>query len=387
MNILFTSSTPFHPLRGGVERVTDTLCKELQKRGYQVFYLNADWVAEERKKYKYPAPVTILPIKNIDDAQCVISYRKYLTENKIDVVINQDALYVDFYNNVGDLPIKVISVIHSNPLMNYNHLLNDLLTLRNNSLLERMKRIVRCLLYLRVKKQLKEYIDKRFGNIILSSDKILMLSPYYVQSLKNFGISVENKFDYVYNPNSFPLQTSLFKKKKEIIYVGRLDNRSKKVGRLIKVWSKVGKKYPDWNLTIVGDGPDRNQLEVLKKKYQVGNLTFEGFQSPIEYYKRASIICMTSSFEGFPMVLVEAMQFGCVPIAFDSFEAIHDVIIPEKTGELVKPFKIKDYINKLSNLIDDDTKRTTMSDAASMYVARFDVKTIADRWEYILETL
>lgn len=387
MNILFTSSTPFHPLRGGVGRVTDTLCKELQKRGYQVFYLNADWVAEERKKYKYPAPVTMLPIKNIDDAQCVISYRKYLTENKIDVVINQDALYVDFYNNVGDLPIKVISVIHNNPLMNYNHLLNDLLTLRNNSLLERMKRIVRCLLYLRVKKQLKEYIDKRFGNIILSSDKILMLSPYYVQSLKNFGISVENKFDYVYNPNSFPLQTSLFKKKKEIIYVGRLDNRSKKVGRLIKVWSKVGKKYPDWNLTIVGDGPDRNQLEVLKKKYQVGNLTFEGFQSPIEYYKRASIICMTSSFEGFPMVLVEAMQFGCVPIAFDSFEAIHDVIIPEKTGELVKPFKIKDYINKLSNLIDDDTKRTTMSDAASMYVARFDVKTIADRWEYILETL
>lgn len=387
MNILFTSSTPFHPLRGGVGRVTDTLCKELQKRGYQIFYLNADWVAEERKKYKYPAPVTILPIKNIDDAQCVISYRKYLTENKIDVVINQDALYVDFYNNVGDLPIKVISVIHNNPLMNYNHLLNDLLTLRNNSLLERMKRIVRCLLYLRVKKQLKEYIDKRFGNIILSSDKILMLSPYYVQSLKNFGISVENKFDYVYNPNSFPLQTSLFKKKKEIIYVGRLDNRSKKVGRLIKVWSKVGKKYPDWNLTIVGDGPDRNQLEVLKKKYQVGNLTFEGFQSPIEYYKRASIICMTSSFEGFPMVLVEAMQFGCVPIAFDSFEAIHDVIIPEKTGELVKPFKIKDYINKLSNLIDDDTKRTTMSDAASMYVARFDVKTIADRWEYILETL
>lgn len=387
MNILFTFSTPFHPLRGGVGRVTDTLCKELQKRGYQVFYLNADWVAEERKKYKYPAPVTILPIKNIDDAQCVISYRKYLTENKIDVVINQDALYVDFYNNVGDLPIKVISVIHSNPLMNYNHLLNDLLTLRNNSLLERMKRIVRCLLYLRVKKQLKEYIDKRFGNIILSSDKILMLSPYYVQSLKNFGISVENKFDYVYNPNSFPLQTSLFKKKKEIIYVGRLDNRSKKVGRLIKVWSKVGKKYPDWNLTIVGDGPDRNQLEVLKKKYQVGNLTFEGFQSPIEYYKRASIICMTSIFEGFPMVLIEAMQFGCVPIAFDSFEAIHDVIIPEKTGELVKPFKIKDYINKLSNLIDDDTKRTTMSDAASMYVARFDVKTIADRWEYILETL
>ncbi|RGN76255.1 glycosyltransferase [Segatella copri] len=88
----------------------------------------------------------------------------------------------------------------------------------------------------------------------------------------------------------------------------------------------------------------------MKKEISSRYLTFEGFQSPIEYYKRASIICMTSSFEGFPMVLVEAMQFGCVPIAFDSFEAIRDVIIPEKTGELVKPFKIKDFVNKLSIL-------------------------------------
>lgn len=72
------------------------LCARNCKTWVSSFYLNADWVAEERKKYKYPAPVTILPIKNIDDAQCVISYRKYLTENKIDVVINQDALYVDF---------------------------------------------------------------------------------------------------------------------------------------------------------------------------------------------------------------------------------------------------------------------------------------------------
>ena len=312
MNILFTSSTPFHPLRGGVGRVTDTLCKELQKRGYQVFYLNADWGDADQKKYDYPASVTILPFENVDEIQSIQLYRKYLIDYKIDVVINQDALFVDFYNNIGDLPIKVISVIHNNPLINYNHLLNDLLTLRNSSLLERMK---------------------------------------------------------------------------EIIYVGRLDNRSKKVGRLIKVWSKVGKKYSDWNLVIVGDGPDRNQLEELKKKYKVGNLTFEGFQSPIEYYKRASIICMTSSFEGFPMVLVEAMQFGCVPIAFDSFEAIRDVIIPEKTGELVKPFKIKDFVNKLSNLMDNGTKRKIMSDAAFKHVAQFDVNYIVDKWEVILKSL
>ena len=57
-----------------------------------------------------------------------------------------------------------------------------------------------------------------------------------------------------------------------------------------------------------------------------------------------------------------------------------ELILEHRTGH-------PNYINKLSNLIDDDTKRITMSDAASKYVARFDVKTIADRWEYILESL
>lgn len=80
MNILFTSSTPFHPLRGGVGRVTDTLCKELQKRGYQVFYLNADWGDADQKKYDYPASVTILPFENVDEIQSIQLYRKYLID-------------------------------------------------------------------------------------------------------------------------------------------------------------------------------------------------------------------------------------------------------------------------------------------------------------------
>lgn len=71
---------------------------------------------------------------------------------------------------------------------------------------------------------------------------------------------------------------------------------------------------------------------------------------------------MTSNFEGFPMVLTEAMQFGCVPVAFNSFEAIADIIIPEKTGELVTPFSIKEYKEKLSLLIENVTyRRKTIS--------------------------
>ena len=68
-NILFTSETPFQPYRGGVGRVTDILCKEFLKRGYNLFYLHKTWYDEERKHYNYPVPVTILPTDNINDPQ------------------------------------------------------------------------------------------------------------------------------------------------------------------------------------------------------------------------------------------------------------------------------------------------------------------------------
>ena len=61
------------------------------------------------------------------------------------------------------------------------------------------------------------------------------------------------------------------------------------------------------------------------------------------------IFCMTSNYEGFPMVLLEAMQFGCVPIAFKSFESLDDIIINHNNGYQITPFDIYEYINSLSD--------------------------------------
>lgn len=372
---------------GGVGRVTDTLCRELQRRSYHIFYLNIHWMDEERKNYEYPASVEMLPFPESEKDKNLIFYHQYLVEHKIDVVINQDALYVDFFNYTGNLPVKVISVIHNNPLINFNHLWNDLFTLRNDLFIEKLKRIARCLLFFRVKRQLRNYLQNRFRNIYAASDKIITLSPYYIDSMRKFGVVIDDKFDFIYNPNSYPLQNKGWEKKKEIIFVGRLDDRSKKISRLIKVWGKIWKDCPGWKLLIIGDGTDKQKLINMAKNHQVGNLSFEGFQNPEEYYKRASIICMTSSFEGFPMVLVEAMQFGCVPMAFDSFEAVRDVVVHEVTGILVKPFSIDRFASQLKRLINDETKRNVMADAAFKHVAQFAVKTIVDKWESLLKDL
>ena len=168
-----------------------------------------------------------------------------------------------------------------------------------------------------------------------------------------------------------------------ILFVGRLDNRSKKLFTLIDIWYRLCKLYPQWKLIIVGDGPDKDVL--INKAKDISNIEFKGYQDPREYYEKASIFCMTSIFEGFPMCLTEAMQFGCVPIAFDSFSAVYDIIKPGETGELVKSFDKKEYVGKLIHLIDDETYRKKLSKNAFQYVKRYDIANILPKWIELIE--
>lgn len=387
MNILFTSSTPFHPLRGGVGRVTDTLCKAFLSKGHKVFYLHHKWSDNDNKNYHYPVPTDVLPNQDKDIQLSHAFYIDYLKQRQIDIVICQDALFDLTFHRTEDLPVKVISVIHNNPLLDYNVLWNQFVTLRNDKIVEKLKRIARCCIYLKAKKKMWKRTVLHFNELYQLSDKILLLSPQYLPSLRKMDEKFLSKTEYIYNPNTYPLQLNLPKnKKKEIIFVGRCFY-VKRIDRLLKIWNSLWKKHPEWKFTIVGDGPEKEHLDRLAHKMKLENIEFVGFQDPQTYYKRASIICMTSNFEGFPMTLVEAMQFGCVPIAFDSFEAVNDIILPKKTGELAKSFDLKKFENKLTKLLDDENYRSVLSKNAFEHVKQFDISNIVEEWERIFKAL
>lgn len=97
MNILIVSPTPFHPFRGGVGRVTDTLTREFIKLGYSVYYMHLSWYMEDRKNFVYPASVTILPSKSVYDPQNIKFYREFIQSHNINIIINQDGLYEGSY--------------------------------------------------------------------------------------------------------------------------------------------------------------------------------------------------------------------------------------------------------------------------------------------------
>lgn len=382
MNIVFAYPTGLNPQKGGVERITDIIAKILLKRGYTIFYLN--W-KREQDNYEYPVPVIDLPSSNLEDPNNLEVYNRFLKENRIDVIINQHGLYEGTYflSQVKVQNVKIISVLHSDPFGYYDHLFADLMTLRDSSIKEKVKRVARFFLYRKVKKIIHRSLVNHYTFIQEHPQYVCLLSESYKERLEEYCDLPDNYFISIPNPNTYENIEIIPHKEPILLFVGRLDNRSKKLFTLIDIWYRLCKLYPQWKLIIVGDGPDKDVL--INKAKDISNIEFKGYQDPREYYEKASIFCMTSIFEGFPMCLTEAMQFGCVPIAFDSFSAVYDIIKPGETGELVKSFDKKEYVGKLIHLIDDETYRKKLSKNAFQYVKRYDIANILPKWIELIE--
>ncbi|WP_158098804.1 glycosyltransferase [Barnesiella sp. An55] len=381
MNILFAYPTELNPQKGGVERVTDVLAKALLQKGYTIFYLNWERLFDD---YKYPVPIIDLPSSDLENSINMEFYNKFLDANDIKVVINQNGLYggTYFLSQIRDPNVKIISVLHSDPLGQYKHLFADLMTLREPSTKEKLKRIARFFLYGRVKRIIRRSLKRHYEFIQEHPQYLCLLSDSFKEPLKRWCKLPDNYFVTIPNPNTYENIERIPLKEPIVLFVGRL-HTSKKIDWLIDIWSKVVREYDQWKLIIVGDGPEKERL--MDKAKRVLNIEFVGRQDPRPYYEKASIFCLASLFEGFPMSLTEAMQFGCVPIVFDSFSASHDIIKSGETGELVKAFDKKEYIKQLKHLMSDGVYRAILSKNAFQYVKQYDISNILPKWIDLIE--
>ncbi len=218
-----------------------------------------------------------------------------------------------------------------------------------------------------------------------NSDFFGVLSPSYIANFVAFT-KINNPQKVIVLPNPITVDGNGFTyngthKQTEIIYVGRLDKTQKCVQRILTVWSKLENQFSEWNLTIVGDGPDRNQLKQMTEDLQLQRVSFEGVQNPRPYYERASILLLTSDFEGFPLVLAEAMQFGVIPVVYGSFAAVNDVIKDDINGFITpKPYNIDDTVGRLCTIMKDENKRRQMANEAINKSKDFSLDRIAEMW-------
>lgn len=386
MNILFAYITPFHPEKGGIGRVTHTLTLELQRRGYNVFYLIYPSAITVRHEYDYPAPLEYLPSGDLLSKENIAYYESYLKKNKIDIVINQSGNFSDsrLWLKAKNWDIPVISVLHANPWIAYKYLWRDLLLLRSDSFLEKIKRIARIILYPKIKYQYKRHRIKQYKFILPASDYVCALSEKFFPEISEICPGYESKYRAIPNPNSYrasDIEPQKVQKKNQLLWVG-LFSSQKDPSCAVKIWKQLYMDYPDWEFVIVGynkNGYWREHMESLAKG--IPNIRFVGYQNPLSYQLESRIFCLTSIYEGWGMVLTEAMQCGTVPIAFNSFAAVTDIIEDGRNGLLIKPFSVRQYVKGLKRLMDSPDLLNQMATNAKQDIKKYSVEKVVDKWE------
>lgn len=183
-------------------------------------------------------------------------------------------------------------------------------------------------------------------------------------------------------PNLLPFYPSEHSSctEKRVISVGRL-TRQKAYPLLIEAWQIVTAKHPEWELLIFGEGEDENMLHDTIKERCVNNITIHRPTVDIlREYLNCSIYVMSSIYEGFGLVLAEAMACGLPCVSFDCPSGPSEIINDGEDGFLAEAGDIEQLAQKIIVLIEDDILRKEMGRKARLNIQRFLPNHIMNQW-------
>ena len=144
----------------------------------------------------------------------------------------------------------------------------------------------------------------------------------------------------------------------------------------------------EWRLQIVGDGKAATHLKEMAEKMSLKNLSFEGRTNDVKrYYDQAAILCLTSTFEGWPMSIAEAQSNGVVPVLFNSFAGATDLVSTEDEGVLVPPFDEDLFARKLVSLANAPERLRQMSEKVVTKSKKYNLERSGLAWETMLQNL
>lgn len=389
MNILFVAPMPMIPSNGGIQRVSDILAQSFQNLGHKVFFLcRRDW--QDRNNERLSAPQSCIPISQEKADKSIGQYHEFLANNKIECVIFQwvDPLIELWLKNTPE-HIRKISTLHTQPFSGYYF---SGAIIRKSAVHSCKQLIWKCLGYtfpFLCSLYIKKAELRRLSMLSTFSDRLCLLSKAFIPRIESIAPSFKTDNLVAIN-NPFDGQCLYANQDKEnlIVMVCRIENESKNVFGFVDIWRKVVERNPDWNAVIVGDGVDFQRIKKYASKKGTRNLEFVGQQHDVSpYYQRAKIQLITSFTEGFSMVMVEGMAAGCVPVVFNTFESVEDILDDTIDGLVVKALDNNAMADKVQYLIDNEDVRLAMSEKASKKIRKFASDIITRQWLDLIHSI
>ena len=174
---------------------------------------------------------------------------------------------------------------------------------------------------------------------------------------------------------------------KRVIAVGRL-TWEKGFDRLVKAWGIVSSKHTDWHLDIYGGGPMYDNLMDLAKQCNAKNMTIHDFISNVSNeYATSSICAVTSYYEGFSLVILEAMKHGVPCVAYDCPFGPRSIIDDGSNGYLVNDGDTEIFAERLCRLIENEELRKQFSEKAIEKAKNYDTDIIMEKCKALYEEM
>lgn len=360
----------------GAEKVTLDIANYLCVHGCKVTLLTT-----RHNEHLYPQgsnrlfKVKILPQHNIKSSKKVANaIRDFVLAHGIHVIVtSRELFYAKWLKTKTD--VKLVFQLHSSPY--YEFL--DIEEKKNNSQWSR-------LLYgSGLQWLLFQFYRNKYRRIYSWADAYGVLCNAYKQVIINkLQLGSDNKLWVL--PNATEIAVPITKNKQKIIvYVGRLSHRDKRIDRILRIWQKAQPLMDGWKLKIVGDGKERKKLQRLATNLQLKQVFFEGQTNHVKrYYDEASILCLTSSIEGWPMSVAEAQANGVVPMVFDSFLGAKDLITTKDEGIRIAPFNETAYAESLVQIGKDSNRLQKMQQQVVQKAKEYSINRSGESWMQML---
>ncbi len=250
----------------------------------------------------------------------------------------------------------------------------------------------------------ERHVPKNIEIDITKSKLVQKFKELFVFRLMDFGARKYDKFivltkgnvldwgcsNVITIPNPLPFVTSNYSslKNKRVLVVGR-HAEYKGYENLLVIWEKLSKSFPDWTLDIYGKFDNSRRYIKLAKVLKIEETVnfFQPVKNIEDIFHSASVYAMTSRFEGFGMVLIEAMAYGVPCVSFDCPYGPNDIIENNEDGFLIEPDDLEQFYEKLSLLMNDYDLRLKMGRKAREKALIYSIDNIMPLWDILFKQL
>lgn len=372
---------------GGAEKVTSHIAASLSKKGYRFFVFTCNLVEdklsdEERRNLNF---IKISPSDLFEETPNSVWVKK---AKGIDIMVFTGSNFnVKRESIVRSIGCKYIFSNHGTPFWEIDDIEVEFeRRISDKNFFSKIKHRIKHRIKL---KKANIYFKNLYKNIYQSCDAFTVLCDDYQREIsERIGVGTD-KFYVIPNGVPHPKITYSLNKKRQLLYVGRMSYADKRVDRLIDIWKNIYKKFPDWEFVLVGDGAERISLEEKVKAYSLERILFCGAVKNVEkYYDQAAILCLSSQFESWGLVLTEAQQAGVVPIAFNCSKGVESILSPSwENGVLIENFDMKAYQEALVKLMTDENLRHSIQKNIIEKSCSYNMDKIGEKWDNLFQKL